>query len=634
MLQINQILGQTYQILKPIGQGGAGTIYLAYHLNLQKYVVVKYVPTMAFGANFRQEVDILKGLRHTNIPQVYDFLPANNGVYTIMDYIEGKDMQKIGDENHANPVNRQMVCSAENLIRWYRQLTVVLEYIHGQNPQVVHSDIKPGNIIITPENNAVLIDFNVSIKKAPDTIVGLSLGFASPEQINMMQQKVRGEQSGISLDGRSDIYSLAATFYYMMTGIRPSVFHGTTPLNRMQTGYPEQFCDIIDKALQMDPEDRYQSASEMKRALDNMWKKENGYKAYVAAQFAVVILSGAMLIAGVNRLFTGIHQREIQNYQNEYNQCVQLINSGEASSAISECLNLLNTREKQLDKEPLNKAKIFRGMAQRYMEQADYDSAADYFGKAIELLKFGDPDLLDCYSGMISAYVNEGNVGQAETVLQNAGRAGISSNELMLLQIQMSSIQNNKEECISLVEKLQASTTDASLLAKAYVAAGEVCGDSSSQLGWYRLAARQAVSQTQFLRQLGYDLLLCGNNLIDGNADSGKEALQLSADCYQRILNEKPAEATVNDYLNLATAHRLNRSFSEAIQALRNLENSKILQIDPGLLSMYKAFTYDAQNNTVDSMRELRNAKASVTQSMVSPEEWNQLQLLEKKYGV
>ena len=206
------ILNGTYRIIKPIGVGGLGEVYLAYHENLRTYVVVKRVKdSHASLMNSRIEVDILKGLHHSYLPQVYDFLELPDGIFTVMEYIAGHDLKYYMDRNYQFSLNQ--------LCLWFRQLCEVLKYLHSRSPQILHCDIKPGNIMINEEGEVCLIDFNISLDGENNKeLVGLSSHYASPEQYQKAEYKRRGmTEERIRLEPTSDIYSLGTVFYQRYT---------------------------------------------------------------------------------------------------------------------------------------------------------------------------------------------------------------------------------------------------------------------------------------------------------------------------------------------------------------------------------------------------------------------------------
>ncbi len=176
-LKAGMVLGDTYEIIGEIGSGGGGIVYQARHLRLQADVVVKKIKDEVCGKlQIRQEADILKGLKHPNLPRVYDFIETENAVYTVMDFIHG--------ENLDEAVKRHGRFSQKQVKKWAEQLGEALKYLHSQKPPIVHSDIKPANIMLTQDGDVCLIDFNISLAMGGtmESAVGISAGFSPPEQ--------------------------------------------------------------------------------------------------------------------------------------------------------------------------------------------------------------------------------------------------------------------------------------------------------------------------------------------------------------------------------------------------------------------------------------------------------------------
>lgn len=295
---MSQIIGSLYQIVEEIGYGGAGKVFLAYHQRLGKYVILKADKRRLTTRPelLRREVDILKNLHHSYIPHVYDFFEENGIVYTVMDYVEGESLDK--------PLKRGERFPQVQVICWAIQILEALRYlhspIHGNPPRgYVHSDIKPANLMRTPQNEICLIDFNIALALGEENVIGRSAGYSSPEYYRLDYSAVKCEydnkkeeefptetideqtdtlhSSGVVYrkfipDVRSDIYSVGATLYHLLCGVRPAVYpKKVIPLSDKQFSPP--VVRIISKAMSINPENRYQSAEEM--LYDFMHLREN-----------------------------------------------------------------------------------------------------------------------------------------------------------------------------------------------------------------------------------------------------------------------------------------------------------------------------------------------------------------------
>jgi len=175
---MSQIIAGVYELHRQIGAGGGGIVYLGQHIRLQKKVVLKADKRKlsAKTESLRREVDMLKNLNHTYIPQVYDFVEEDGIVYTVMDYIEGESFDKI--------LAKEKKISQPEIVKWACQLLEALCYLHSQPPYgILHGDIKPANIMLRPDGNICLIDYNIALALGEDGAVkvGFSQGYASPE---------------------------------------------------------------------------------------------------------------------------------------------------------------------------------------------------------------------------------------------------------------------------------------------------------------------------------------------------------------------------------------------------------------------------------------------------------------------
>lgn len=340
----NRIIASTYQVIREIGSGGGGVVYLATHLRLGKFVVLKADKrglTQKPEA-LRREVDALKNLSHTYIPQVYDFIEENGVVYTVMDYVEGESLDK--------PLKRGSTFPQATVVQWACQLLEALNYMHTRPPNgILHGDIKPANIMLTPQGDIRLIDFNIALALGEKGAVrvGFSQGYASPEHYGIdyagiaQTQRMAGVETVVTaqaetvvtgnvtfvpptdgshkssrsaeaspstlLDVRSDIYSLGATLYHLLTGMRPAREAAkVTPISDFAIS--PAVATIIEKAMQPCPDDRYQTAAEMLNAFEHLHENDPRTIRYKRAVRITAVLLCVLFLAGGASTLWGLRQ--------------------------------------------------------------------------------------------------------------------------------------------------------------------------------------------------------------------------------------------------------------------------------------------------------------------------------------
>jgi serine/threonine-protein kinase len=267
-----QLQGGRYIIQKLLGKGGMGIVYLAADRNLPgRFVAIKENSDVSCHAQeqFQQEATILARLNHPNLPRVTDhFIEPSGQQYLVMDYIEGSDLREILKDQRG-PLPERVV------LAWIDQVMNALEYLHHWfNPAthclspIVHCDIKPGNIKLTPNGCVVLVDFGLA--KYEEVREGNN---ASARSVTAGYSPVEQYTGGATV--RSDIYALGATLYTLLTGQRPpdspaltTGSHLPSPrqLNPQISCHTEQ---VILCAMQAQASKRYQHVAEMRTALQN-----------------------------------------------------------------------------------------------------------------------------------------------------------------------------------------------------------------------------------------------------------------------------------------------------------------------------------------------------------------------------
>ena len=265
LLTPGAMLLDRYQIEKELGRGGFGAVYQAWDGNLNRPCAVKENLDTSPEAQrqFQREATVLANLSHPNLPRVTDhYVIPNKGQYLVMDFVEGEDlgskMEKLG------------ALDAKAAVTWITQVADALVYLHTKNPPVLHRDIKPANIRVTPEGKAILVDFGL-VKlydphaKTTQGARAVTPGYAPPEQYG------RG-----STDARTDIYALGATLYTLVTGHDPvesvqRMANDTVqPAHVLNPRVPYALGQVIERAMALKPDQRFQTASDFKQALQNL----------------------------------------------------------------------------------------------------------------------------------------------------------------------------------------------------------------------------------------------------------------------------------------------------------------------------------------------------------------------------
>jgi len=268
-----------YKILEKLGEGGMGVVYKAEDTKLRRTVALKFLSPQAVGAGeerarFVHEAQAAASLSHSNICTIHEIDESQEHSFIAMEYVEGRTL---GDMIASGPLN------LEEALGLAIEIAEGLQEAHEKG--IVHRDIKPANVMITPKGRAKIMDFGLakSERRTLVTQAGTTLGtiaYMSPEQ-------TRGE----AVDGRSDIWSLGAVLYEMVTGQRP--FKGdyeqavvysilnTAPesVTALRTGVPMELERVIDRCLEKDAKDRYQTAGDLVSDLRRVLRRWEGSKA-------------------------------------------------------------------------------------------------------------------------------------------------------------------------------------------------------------------------------------------------------------------------------------------------------------------------------------------------------------------
>jgi predicted Ser/Thr protein kinase len=281
MIESGTTLQKRYRIDRQIGQGGMGAVYIATDQRFGSTVAIK--ETLYMDDNFRKAIErearLLNSLKHSALPRVSDHFEEDNGQFLVMEYIPGDDVGSMLDPEHPR-------FTLEQILKWADQLLDALDYLHNQVMPVIHRDIKPQNLKITPRGDMILLDFGLAKGNPTDaghvtaakSIFGYSRNYASLEQIQ-----------GTGTDPRSDLYSLAATLYHLLTNTPPedaltramAVLSNKPdplrPANLIDPTIPRGVAGVLQKAMALNADERPETAAEMREML-----RENEKYGYLA----------------------------------------------------------------------------------------------------------------------------------------------------------------------------------------------------------------------------------------------------------------------------------------------------------------------------------------------------------------
>lgn len=279
-MEDNLILQGRYQIIRKIGQGGMGKVYLAKDLRLGSQLALKenMFNDIKMVEAFEREARLLAGLRHAALPKVFDHFAEGDSTFLVMEFIAGNDLEDVLEKRRMKqpPIGVPKPFEVEEVITWGEQLLDALDYLHTRSTPIIHRDIKPQNLKLAERNQIALLDFGLAKGSAAQatqmvsnaSIFGYTPNYAPIEQVQ-----------GSGTDARSDLYSLAATLYHLITGEVPpdaltrakAMVEGDEdplrPANLVNPRVPASVAVILTQAMAQNKNARPASAKEMHKML-------------------------------------------------------------------------------------------------------------------------------------------------------------------------------------------------------------------------------------------------------------------------------------------------------------------------------------------------------------------------------
>lgn len=492
-----------YEIMAKIGAGNGGIVYKAYDRNLNKYVVLKKVKTDINDlVDSRAEVDVLKNLKHACLPQVMNFVEDNGDVYTVMEFIPGNSFRQYLDAGTCFP--------EKSVVIWMKQIASTLAYLHNQHPPIIHSDLKPGNIMLMPDGNICLIDFNISFSMDGEaaSVTGYTQGYAAPEQIEAMKynQTQTDRLFWKKTDKRADIYGLGATIYHIMSGRKPVADERgyVQDIRQLKPEMNQVFASIIMKCMEPDPDRRYQQAEDILEDLKNMPQKSQAYRTLLKKQRRTTILlwAGMILFAGLAAMgylqigrekqasYTETVEKEEQcmnsgNYEELeqwYEKAVQLfpdrleayLNKAQAlnrQKKYEDCITFVNgsilSNEKMSEDDSLDS--VYYLLGDSYSQLEEYEKAADAYAYAIQLNAENGNYYRDY--AIVEAYL--GDTVTAQELLEKAEEKGCSQWDVEYVKGEIQYSTGNYSEAQDIFVNCIQNSQDSYIQMRAYIMAAK-----------------------------------------------------------------------------------------------------------------------------------------------------------------
>ena len=495
---MQKYIANTYEVIAQIGMGNSGIVYKARHRNLDKFVVLKKIKANAINiADNRAEADVLKNLKHAYLPQVMDFVEDNGDIYTVMEFISGNSFKQYLDAGTAFPEKSEII--------WMKQVVATLCYLHNQKPPIIHSDLKPGNIMLTNSGNVCLIDFNISFSLGGNGFVnGYTKNYASPEQIRAWKYNQTQPNPSLrkKIDKRSDIYSMGATFYHIVTGSKPMPDDNgyVQDIREKKPEMNQLFGAVIMKCLEPDLKKRYQRAEDVLYDLQTMAQRSKEYRSLLRKQKIIsgVLAGGMILFAGLAlagyfridsekmaryednvaqeekcikngdydqldeyyqqavKLYPGKMDAYLQkalalNRQKEYEDCINFINT-----------NILNSKSVMNDG---SEDSVYYLLGDCYSQLEDYEQAAEYYNSAIE----ANPENGNYYrdGAIMEAYC--GNTDKAQEFMETAKEKGLDTTEVNYVDGEIKYSKGDYEDARRIFQKCIEDSDDAYIQMRSYI---------------------------------------------------------------------------------------------------------------------------------------------------------------------
>lgn len=578
----------TYEIKSIIGKGGMSTVYLAEHKRLHTKWAVKEVRKQQ-GArfDFLAESNILKRLQHPMLPRIVDIFEDQNCIYIAEDFVEGITLDDL--------LKQQKKVDGALGLQWFRELCGVLRYLHGQQPHpIIYRDMKPSNIMLQPDGSLKLIDFGIAREykqesNADTTYIGTK-GYAAPEQFGRAQT-----------DARTDIYALGVTMYHLLTGKSPyEPPYQFVPARQLVPELSHGIEYILNKCVQSEPADRYQTVEELLNDLDHIYRFDKAWQKYQNTKRARIAIIAVMFTASIGLMVAGQvmmgQEKEVQYtsllsqaselYATDYDQAVTVLDEARAlyperidadrqqtyalylNGAWQECIDYGNAAIEKYGDD----IQIRLSIASAQFELGDYEDAANGFTQGGELSVDNLRDYAVCLGRL-------GQVDEAEKVLAALIGKGAHSDVTQYVRGEMYFAQEDYLAAeAAFLDALDQAQTPA-LVRRCYISLGDLYRDcaalvriNASPIEYPATKSAELLSSAVVQEGLRYDsvlwemLAMAYFEAYHTDASVPQNYLTKATDCFNRVIELGVTKEYL--YSNLYTIYYELKNYEKAEQAL------------------------------------------------------------------
>lgn len=581
------IISTRYKPIGKIGEGSGGTIYKFRDLNLDMDVVFKEIKHSNVAKDYLyKEANILKNVSSPYLPKVFNSVQIEDMFFTVMEFIPGYSF--------SNLLDMKTEFSLKEILKWSLQLCEAIEILHNQQPPVLHCDIKPANIMLRENGNICLIDFNISMSLLDKKYIGYSDGYSSPELIESITT------SNIRIvDERSDIYSLGATLYHIITGEK---LKNDFNMELVRKYGSVEFAIILQKACENNPKDRYQSIKEMHNAFQHIHENNSAYisllykqkrlKIFYLTGFVVSIILclasiGVIRQDKLNQYFKlvdkqieyrieGKFDEEINifkeasemipsNLQSYYQNAYSLYEQGNYEDCILFIKNQILGNEKIKDGQE-NEENVYYLMADSYYQLKEYENSINIY---TELMKMKNLDALFYRDYAITLAYN-GQIKVANEKLDEAIARGLTEDSIFYAKSEMENALGNLDLAIENMNKALALSNDINLKQHAYIALSNYYR-SKNDLENVKMILEKAHNNLPIEKQIQILESLAQVNIDLANRTSNNTFRYAAID-YLNIVIEQGWDS-YQTYDNLVLLYEKSENYTQSLNVLKKMKS-------------------------------------------------------------